>query len=389
MRYYSTIFRQLLNIIPTRKFRYEAEKYGYNRYTKHFKVWNQFLVNLYAQASGKKSLRDIETGLRIQHNHWHQLGLTNISRSQLSYVNSKRDYHIFQNLFYQLLSRCLESAPGHKFRFKNPLNIIDSTTIDLCLSVFPWAKFRKRKGALKIHTLLEVRGNLPSFLVITDGKQHDIKVAKNANLPLSQDSILVMDRAYIDFIWLYSLDKQGVFFVTRSKSNMDYKVLGQHKEIKNKYVLSDDIIELTGYFTSKKYPDKLRLVKFYDEENDKILTFITNNMKLSPRTIAKIYKARWDIEIFFKWIKQNLKIKTFLGTSRNAVMTQIWTAMIYYLLLSYIKFQTRYKYSLLKFTRIFKESLFMKKDIIDLLNLIPDKLNNARDPCIQMNLFDL
>lgn len=170
---------------------------------------------------------------------------------------------------------------------------------------------------------------------------------------------------------------------------MDYKVLGQHKQIKDKSILSDEIIKLTGYFTSPKYPDKLRLVKFYDQENDKILTFITNNFDLVPNVIAQIYKTRWQIEIFFKWIKQNLKIKTFLGTSKNAVMTQIWTAMIYYLLLSYIKFQTKYKYSLLKFTRIFKESLFMKKDIIDLLNLNPDKLKKARDPCVQMNLFDL
>ncbi|MGC9367444.1 MAG: IS4 family transposase [bacterium] len=389
MKYYSTIYRQLLNIIPTRKFRYEAEKGRYNRYTKHFTVWNQFLVNLYAQASSKKSLRDIETGLSVHRNHWYHLGLKNISRSQLSYVNNRNSYQIFQNLFYQLLSRCLKSAPDHEFRFKNPLKILDSTTIDLCLSVFPWAKFRKTKGALKIHTLLESRGTIPSFLVITDAKQHDVKVAKNVNLPLSPDSILVMDRAYLDFKWLYSLDKKGIFFVTMSKTNMDYKVLGQHKQIKDKSILSDEIIKLTGYFTSPKYPDKLRLVKFYDQENDKILTFITNNFDLLPTVIARIYKTRWKIESFFKWIKQNLKIKTFLGTSKNAVMTQIWTAMIYYLLLSYIKFQTKYKYSLLKFTRIFKESLFIKKDIIDLLNLNPDKLKNARDPCVQMNLFYL
>ena len=170
---------------------------------------------------------------------------------------------------------------------------------------------------------------------------------------------------------------------------MDFKVLRQHKKIKNKYVLSDDIIKLTGYFTSGKYPDKLRLVKFYDQENDKVLTFITNNLDLSPVVISQIYKTRWQIEIFFKWIKQNLKIKTFLGSSKNTVMYQIWTTMIYYLLLSYIKFQTKHKYSLLKFTRIFKESLFIRKDIIDLLNLSPDKLKKARNPCVQMNLFDL
>lgn len=389
MHYYSTIFRQLLNIIPVRQFNYIATRDGYNRYTKHFTVWNQLIVNFYAQISSKRSLRDIETGLRVHQNHWYHLGLRNISRSQLAYVNERRDYAIFENLFYNLLSRCMDSAPKHRFKFKNPLKIIDSTTIDLCLSVFPWARFRKRKGALKIHTLLEVRGNLPSFIVISDGKKHDVKVVQEYDLPLCSDSIIVMDKAYLDYKWLYSLHKKKVFFVLSSKDNMDFNILGQHKKITSKNVLSDDIIELGGFYTSFKYPEKLRKIRYYDEENKKELSFITNILTLSAKTVADIYKTRWQVELFYKWIKQNLKIKTFLGTSKNAVMTQIWTAMIYYLLLSYIKFQTKYKYSLLKFTRIFKESLFLKKDIIDLLNLNPDNTLNARDPCGQMNLFNL
>lgn len=390
MKNYSTIFRQILRFLPKRQFAYDAQKGGYNRYTKHFYVWRQFIVNLYAQISGKKSLRDIETGLRAQQDLWHHLGLKNISKSQLSYVNGKRDYRIFQNLYYNLFSKCIDVTPKHKFRFKNPLQILDSTLIDLCLSVFPWAKFRKQKGALKIHALLDVKGNIPSFMVVSTGKDHDIKVARQSQLPLYQDSITVMDRAYIDYAWLYSLNSRGVFFVTRAKDNIDYDIIGQHADVKNKKIMSDLIIKLRGPKSANDYPEKLRLVEYWDEDgDDDIMYFLTNNFHLSAATIAEIYKARWQIEIFFKWIKQNLKIKTFLGTSKNAVMTQIWTAMIYYLLLSYIRYQTKYAHSLLNFTRLFKETLFKKMDIIDLLSLNVNTIKKARDPCYQRVLFDL
>jgi len=387
MKYHNTIFNQLLKMLPRDKFEQDVAREQANRYTKHFTAWNQLLVNLYAQVSGKKSLRDIETGFKMQQNSWYHLGLTNAVRSTISYANGKRPYQIAENTFYHLLRQCKDYAPKHKFRFKNPLYTLDATVIDLCLSMFPWAKFRKRKGALKIHTLLDHQGTIPSFMVVTDAKQHEVKVAKNLFLPVSLDSIITVDKAYVDFQWLYSLKRQGIYFVTRAKENMNYRVVGQQDVNSSKGLLADEEIMLTGFYTSQKYPEKLRFVKYYDLENDTTYEFLTNNFHLSAYTIAQIYKARWQVELFFKWIKQNLKIKTFLGTSKNAVLTQIWTAMIYYLLLAYVKYQTKYTHSLLHLTRVIKECLFKRADIIDLLNLSLRKVQRLRDPCCEMTLF--
>ena len=387
MKYHNTIFNQLLKMLPRDKFEQDVARERANRYTKHFTAWNQLLVNLYAQVSGKKSLRDIETGLKMQQNFWYHLGLTNAVRSTISYSNSKRSYQIAESTFYHLLEQCKDYAPKHKFRFKNPLYTLDATVIDLCLSMFPWAKFRKRKGALKIHTLLDHRGTIPSFMVITDAKQHDVKVAQNLFLPVSLDSIITIDKAYVDFQWLYGLRQRGIYFVTRAKENMNYEVIGQQEVNSSKGLLADEEIILVGPLTQQKYPKKLRLVTYYDSEHDKTYQFLTNNFQLAAYTIAQIYKARWQVEIFFKWIKQNLKIKTFLGTSKNAVLTQIWTAMIYYLLLAYIKYQTKYKHSLLHLTRVIKECLFKRADIIDLLNLSLKKAGRERAPCYEPSLF--
>lgn len=387
MRYFNTVFNQLLSLLPRDRFEARAHRAGANYYTKHFTAWNQLVVNLYAQARQMKSLRDIVTGFRLHQGCWYHLGLVNVTRSTLSYTNQKRDYRLYEQTFYDLLEKCRDLTPKHKFRFKNPLYALDATVIDLCLSVFPWAKFPKTKGALKIHSLLDYRGTLPSFLVITDARQHEIKIAKQIAWPLSSDSIVVVDKAYLDFNGLYSLHLQKVYFVIRAKENMNYEILGQHTASKNKVILSDQMIRLVGYVSSQKYPQTLRLVTFYDEQEKRIFRFLTNNLTLSPVTIAALYKARWDMELFFKWIKQNLKIKTFLGTSRNAVLTQIWTAMIYYLLLAYIKYQTRYGYSLLYFTRVIRESLFMRTDIIDLLNLSLPNLKKVSEPDFQLSLF--
>lgn len=389
MNNYTTIFRQILSMVPRGQFEYEASKHGYNRYTKHFTVWNQFKANLYAQISGKQSLRDIETGLKVHHQDWYHIGLKNVSRSQLSYANQRRNYEIFQHLYYHLFSRCQSLTPKHKFRFNNPLHILDSSIITLCLSVFPWAKYSKKKGALKMHTLLDYEGTIPSFMVVSPGKESDITVAKKSQLPLLPDSILVADRAYVDFSWLNHLNSKGVFFVIRVKKNLKYDVLRQQTRFQKKKSIADKEILMTGVQTSQKYPQPLRLVNLRIEKDNSSVSLITNNFKLAASTITQIYKARWDIEKFFKWIKQNLKIKTFLGTSQNAVLIQIWTALIYYLLLAYIKFQTRYKFSLLHFTRVLKESLFKKVDIIDILNFSPNKLKKAREPDQQRKLLDL
>jgi len=320
--------------------------YFADRYVKYFTCWQQFLTLLFAQIRSKDSLRDIETSLKAQSTRWYHIGFKDIKRSTLSDANNRRDYRVYEDFFYKLLDRCKSITPKHRFRFKNPLYTLDATVIDLCLSLFPWAKFRKKKGALKLHYLYDHSGSIPSFLVVTDAKQHEVKVAKQTSLPLVPDSILSVDRAYIDYKWLYSLTKSKAYFVTRAKKNMQYEIIGQHEVITKKGVLFDHTVRLTGYYQKRFYPEPLRLVGSYDKETRRELVFLTNNFSLSAYTITQIYKARWQIELFFKWIKQNLKIKSFLGTSKNAVLTQIWVAMCYYLLLSYIKYQTKYAYTL-------------------------------------------
>jgi len=344
---------------------------------------------LYAQIRKKDSLRDIVTSLLTQINRWYHLGLEKIKRSTLSDANNRIDYRVFEDMFYALLDKCRSLSPDHKFKFKNPLYSLDSTVIELCLSVFPWAKFRQVKGALKLHFLYDHSGSLPSFLVITDGKQHDIKVARSLDLPLLPDSIISIDRAYIDYKWLYSLKRQGVYFVSRAKKNMKYKVIGQHEVDVDKGVIFDVEILLIVEQSKEAYPEKLRLVGYIDKQTNKEFTFLTNNFQLSAYTIAQIYKSRWQIEIFFKWIKQNLKIKSFLGTSKNAVLVQIWIAMIYYLLLSFIKFQTKYRYSLLDLSRIFEEAAMDMVNIIDLLSCRDyDRFRTRiREPDQQLTLF--
>ena len=381
-----TIFTELLKLCPRYHFQKAVERYQGDRYVKSYTTWQQYITVLYSQITQKDSLRDIVTGLSARAARWYHNGLTGVHKSTLADANTKRDSRIFEETFYGLLGRCKDLTPKHRFRFKNPLYTIDATTIDLCLSVFPWAKFRTTKGAIKMHCLYDHSGALPMFLTVTDGKQHDVRVAREASLPLLPDSIVSVDKAYIDYKWLYSLDAQGVWFVTRAKTNIDYAVAGQH-EITGKGVISDERISLQGPLTKIKYPKELRLIQYYDEQRQKMLTFLTNNFKLAATTIAQIYKSRWQIELFFKWIKQNLKIKSFLGTSKNAVLTQIWIAMCYYLLLTYIKYQTKYGYSLLQLSRVIRETLFERKNLIDILTLRPEKLLTVRDEPLQGALF--
>jgi len=381
-----TIFAELLKLCPRYEFEKATERYGGDRYVKTFTTWQQYIAVLYSQITLKDSLRDIETGLGTQSGRWYHLGLKGVHRSTLSDANTKRDYRIFEDMFYHLLARCRDLTPRHRFRFNNPLYSIDATTIDLCLSVFPWARFKRAKGAIKMHCLYDHSGALPSFLTVTDGKRHDVTEAKNAGFPLSPDSIVSVDRAYIDYTWLYSLNAKRIWFVTRAKSNIDYAVTGQH-QASGKGIISDESISLAGQHTRDKYPRDLRLIRFYDEKRKKTLVFLTNNFRLAASTIARVYKSRWQIELFFKWIKQNLKIKSFLGTSRNAVMTQIWVAMCYYLLLTYIKYQTKYGYSLLQLSRIIRETLFDRKSLVDILTLTPEHMAAVRNEALQGTLF--
>jgi hypothetical protein len=382
MSHANTIYNQLLQLFPGHDFDKLVEQYGVDRYVKNLTTWRQFITLLYAQIKGHNSLRDIVAGLNTQSNKWYHIGLDTVARSTLSDANNKRDHRVFEGLFYHMLERCRSLTPSHGFKFKNPLYTIDSTVIDLCLSVFPWAKFRRTKGALKIHCLLDHRGCIPSFLVVTEGKKHDFRVVKETGLPLIPDSIICMDRGYLDMKYLYSLHSQGVFFVIRAKKNVCCEILGQHEIPNRKGLLGDFTVQ------TKNYPEPMRLVVCQDEDTGNELVFLTNNFKLAASTIADIYKARWQIELFFKWIKQNLKIKSFLGTSYNAVMTQIWVAMCYYLLLSYIKFQCRYRYSLLCLARILRESLMERMSLVDILSLNPyHAIKSTHAPTVQLALF--
>jgi hypothetical protein len=368
----NTIFSQLLQLICQYQFKKCVDRYDGDRYTKRFSCWQQLLVLLFAQAKGLNSLRDIEISLRSHHRKWYHLGLSSVSRSTLADANNKRDADILKDVFYTLLEKCRELAPRHRFRFTNPLYTFDSTLINVCLSLYPWATYRKKKGAFKLHTLFDHSGYLPTFMVLTDGRTHDVNIMKDSTFgvpALSPDSILLVDRAYIDYKWLYSLTKQRLYFVTRMKRNMKYTVLGQHKPIENNGVMDDCHVRLTNYYQSRYYPEPLRLVTISDPTTGEAITFMTNNFDLDAATIAELYKSRWQIETFFKWIKQNLKIKSFLGTSKNAVMTQIWAAMIYYLLLSFIKYQTKCRHTLHELTRIIGELLLDNTHIIDIIGV--------------------
>jgi len=379
----NTIFNQLLHLVPRHEFQKLVRRYDSDRYVKHFTTWQQFITLLYAQVRGKDSLRDIETSLSVSQPKWYHLGLKSVKRSTLSDANTNRNPKIYEDMFYTILNRCKAVTPKHKFRFKNPLYSIDGTTISLCLSMFPWAKYKQQLGALKMHCLYDHSGSIPSFIVVTDAKQYETKVVRQHQLPVLPDSIIAMDKGYKDYTWLNSLDKSSIYFVTRITQGTRYEITGQHEGGKGKGVLFDQRIQLN----SKKYEKDLRLVGYEDPESGKQLEFLTNNFTLAASTIAKIYKARWEIELFFKWIKQNLKIKSFLGTSENAVLSQIWVAMCYYLLLSYIKYQTKYSYSLLELSRMFSEVLLERMSLIDLLSCTQANISMAREPDNQLRLL--
>ena len=382
MGHYNTILNQVLQLIPRHQFESIVKKRSGDRYVKRFDCWNQLTTLLYAQASGKDSLREIEQGLAVNDARLYHLGLPAIKRSTLSDANQTRSYQIFEDLFYKMLSRCQDLTPQSKFRFKNPLRLIDATIISLCLSVFSWAKHGTTKGGIKLHYEFDYAGNIPSFLVITDAKAHETTVMKRC-FDITADSIYCFDRGYNDFVLYRRINEERAFFVTRAKENLDYAVTGQHTETLKKGILSDECIQLIN----KKYDKPLRLIRYYDDESGEVLTFITNNFVLAPHTITQIYKARWQIEIFFKWIKQNLKIKSFLGTSRNAVLTQIWVAMCYYLLLTYIKYQTKFKNSLFYLHRLIKEMLLARLTLIDLLRATPAKLSKYKNSEYQYVFF--
>jgi putative transposase len=328
-----------------------------------------------AQLAGRNSLRDIVENISSQAHRLYHLGSAKLSRSNLSRINEDKPYALYEALFGKLLSRCQGKAPGHDFRFQNPLYSLDASTIDLCLSVFPWADFRTTKGAIKLHVGLNHEGYLPEFITVTEGKIHDVTIGRT--LKFTKGSIVVIDRGYNDYAWYNQLTEKGIFFVTRLKSNAKTRVVCRREVLADKGLTSDQTIEFTGIQTSKRCPIQLRRIGYRDPESGKHYVFLTNNFKLAAKTIADIYKARWQVELFFKWIKQNLKIKSFVGTSKNAVMTQIWIALCVYLLLAFIKFQSKLNKSMQQILRLLQLNLFEKRDLMTLLRGEPPCNNYA------------
>ena len=362
----STIFTQILEFLPYHQFRSLVGQHKSDFKTQKLTTWNQFVILCYSQATGKDSLREIEAGLKTHRELWHHLGIKTVAKSSLAYANAKRRSVIFEKLFYALLAQCREMTSARKFSFANPLYSIDSTTIDLCLNLFNWAKFRHAKGALKLHTLFDNRRQIPVVIEGTTGLVSDIGAGRTLKFNLAPGSILVFDRGYADYRWWKALDAKGFFFVTRPRKNMII-IVSKRGTPRTASILGDDTIWI-GDPSWPPYDKELRRVRYLDPLHGEYI-FITNNFKLTAEEIALIYKDRWQIELFFKWIKQNLKIKTFLGTSRNAVMSQVWVAMVYYLLVSYIKFQTRYSGSLLELTWVLRETILTRRPLIDILSL--------------------
>lgn len=365
MAHCNTIFSQILKFVPRHEFEALANRHHSGRAFRTASRWSQFVTMAMAQLSGRNSLRDIVNSVSTQAHRLYHLGSATMTRSNLSRINENKPHTLYETLFGKLLDRCQRLAPGHSFRFKNKLYSLDASTIDLCLSVFPWADFRSTKGAIKLHIGLNHSGYLPEFVTITEGKTSDIEIGRMLSFPAG--SIIAIDRGYTDYQWYNQLNNKGIFFVTRLKSNASYKVVKRHPVLKNKGLTSDQTIILTGIGAAKDCPIQLRRIGYRDQDTGKQYVFLTNNFKLAAKTIADIYKARWQVELFFKWIKQNLKIKSFVGTSKNAVMTQIWIALCVYLLIAFIKFQAKIKQSMQQILRLLQLNLFDKRDLMALL----------------------
>ena len=359
----------MLKLIPKHLFSSLEQQYGTGRSARSFSRWDQFVHLLFMQLTGRVSLRDGIAGLKARMRSLYHLGVQAVARSAFADANNPRPAAFFEALFGRFYQRCQPVSPRHKFKFNNRLSSLDATVVQLCLSLFPWASFRRTKGAIKLHTLLDHDGYLPAFVTITEGRRHEAKAASLPRPP--RGSIVVVDRACTDYSWFRTLKNSGLFFVIRQKSNAVYQVKEHRPVPRRSGVTADQIISLTGP-KAASYPYLLRRVCYTDPETGKQYVYLTNNFRLSPQTIADIYKERWQIEIFFRWIKQNLKIKAFSGNSANAVMTQIYVALIAYLLLSYFKCFSGINICLQELFRLLQLNLFRKCSLQEIVS--PDDL---------------
>jgi len=362
------IFSQIMGHLPLHTFRRCVSRYQGNYKVKRFTCRDQYYAMAFAQLTYRESLRDIEACLRAQKSKLHHMGIHGgVSRATLAKANERRDWRIYADFAQSLIpvARKLYMDEDLGLELDNTIYALDSTTIDLCLSVFPWAHFRTAKAAVKLHTLLDLRGNIPTFIHISDGKLHDVNVL-DILIP-EPGSFYVMDRGYVDFSRLFELDQSKAFFVTRAKSNLQFRRLYSHSVDKTTGLRCDQTIVLTGFYARKDYPAKLRRIKYRDAETGKVFVFLTNNFSLPALTIARLYRHRWKVELFFKWIKQHLRIKSFFGTTENAVKTQIWIAVSVYVLVAIIRKRLNLDVSLYTILQILSVTLFERMPLYQAL----------------------
>ncbi len=383
------VFAQLMEFLPRHEFNACVRRYGGDGRLRGFSCRDQFLCLAFAQLTFRESLRDIETCLRAVESKLYHAGFRGrVSRSTLADANLAHDWRIYADFAQVLIgqARQLSADDALAVMLEQTVYALDSTTIDLCMTLFPWATFRRRKGAVKLHTLLDLRGNIPTFVHVSHGKVHDVTVLDH--LPIEPGAFSVMDRGYVDFARLFRFTRHSAFFVTRAKRNLDYTRRVSRKVDKSTGLRSDQTIMLAGVKSSRLHPDPLRRVSYYDAETDRRFVFLTNNFTIPALTVAGLYKSRWQVELFFKWIKQNLRIKAFFGTSENAVKTQVWIAISTYVLVAILKRELKVDRSLSAILQILSLTLFEKTPVIQALTAGKTQHPNGRD-FNQMTLFDL
>lgn len=360
------VFSQLIVFLDRNKFNYIVRKHDGDKYVKHFTCWNQLLSLMFGQLSNRESLRDLIIALDAHHSKCYHLGIgRNVSRSSLSRANQDRDYHIFEEYAYYLINEARQKRATEIFKLGGNIYAFDSTTIDLCLAVFWWAKFRKKKGGIKVHTLYDVETQIPAFIHITEAAVHDSKTMKE--IPYESGSYYIFDRAYNNFKMLYKVHQIDAFFVVRAKKNLQYKSIKWKRRLP-KNVLSDVTIELIGFYPKQYYPEQFRLVRYWDEEQKREFVFLTNAMHISALQVAELYKNRWQVELFFKWLKQHLKIKKFWGTTENTVRVQIYSAICTYCLVAIVQHDMQLDRSTYEVLQILSISLTDKTLLRDLFD---------------------
>ena len=383
----SYVFAQFLSLLSRYEFQRVVNKYQGDYRTKNFKCWDQMACMVLAHIRQENSLRDIDIVLNAHANKLYHIGIKQCPKSTLADANERRDYRIYEEFAKSLMHRARREYAQTELALEvdNAVYALDASIIDLTLSLFPWAKFRKTKGAIKLHAMIDLRGNIPAFLTITDGKVHDVKVAPL--VPIEPEGIYVVDRGYVDFAWLWSVHQTGAFFVTRLKKSLNWTRVVSHPVDKSIGLRCDQEVLLSSLRLKNLYPNRLRRISFRDETQNRTLVFLTNNFTLPSETIATLYKARWEIELFFKWIKQNLRVKTFYGTSPNAVKIQIWIAMIVYLKLAILKERYHLEPSLSKLLHFLEVNLFERKPLINVFQTNTHAANKYKD--IQLKLFNI